>query len=560
MRQDTSAFCKSNDNFFHGQHCGKKKTSDISFRLKISGYRQSGFFILGGVYMVRLSRTGNGASCPHCRLTSHSLHGHYTRHLQASEVYGHPLQLLVDVRKFRCRNPRCPCRIFSEPLDGLACARARNTQEVERRIRLVSLQTTSRVASYMLLLQHIRTSPSSCLRRAHTIPQELLPSSNPVAIGIDDFAWKKGHTYGSIVVDQISRRPLAILPSREGKVLEDFLKQHPQLQYITRDRAYCFREPLTRLLPRVTQICDRFHLMKNMLDALGEELAARSRMDVRKKKYRYPTQEECRRKLMQSFMEMGDARHRKKLRLFMEADNSMRKGMGVWQTAKELGVHPNIISRMVRHHSARNYMSAEQKSILKNMDELALLISRGCVKLKELKERMRGRMKEREVERATLEIRKECERERRDIREYNRSIGGRKKKRHATKRKIQHFILTGKSTLKQLSHLMEDREAREIITLARRFRDMLNGMPGCRSLESWIRQAMECASSAMRDFANGIMEDKEAVQNAMDTCWSNGLLEGNVNKIKAIKRQMFNRAGTRLLNNKLIAFKTETCT
>lgn len=85
---------------------------------------------------------------------------------------------------------------------------------------------------------------------------------------------------------------------------------------------------------------------------------------------------------------------------------------------------------------------------------------------------------------------------------------------------------------------------------------MINGNPKQLSLDTWIKQAMECDSKAMRGFAAGISADQQAVQNAMDIYLNNGVLEGTVNKIKAIKRQMFNRASYRLLNVKLMAFKT----
>ncbi len=556
MFQDTSTTCKSTKNINDKCSHSIKNTTDISFRLNIPGYLQTGFSVMGSLYIVSLSRMGKSAVCPHCHRRSHSLHSHYTRRLQGLEVYGHELSLQVDVRKFRCRNPACKRMIFSEPLDGLASRYARNTLEVERRVHMTSLKTTSRIASELLGQQHIHSSSSSCLRRAAVLPPDLLPSGRPVAIGIDDFAWRKGHTYGSVVVDQVTHLPLAILPSRDGKALEGFLLKNPQLQYVTRDRACCFREAISSILPGVTQICDRFHLIKNMLDVLTEELASLSHMDMRRRKYHYPTEETCRRKIMQTFMELGDERHRKKLKQFVDADNCLRKGMGMWQTAQELGVHPCTIGRIVRHHSARDYMSAEQKNILRYADELVYVISHGCDSLKGLKERMKGKMDAHTVARATLGIRKEMEREKREIREYNRSIGGRKNKKPATKRKIRDFILTGKTSVPELKALLGKTKANEGITLARQFREMINGKPGMKRLDWWITQATNSSSQAMREFAYGINQDREAVQNAIDICLSNGLLEGNVNKIKAVKRQMFNRASPTLLNVKIIAFKT----
>ena len=87
--------------------------------------------------------------------------------LQGLEIAGHPLTLMVNVRKFRCRNTACQRKVFSAPLSPLASSHARNTRKVEERIRSISLKTTSRIAGNLLHEQNIVCSQSSCLRRAN---------------------------------------------------------------------------------------------------------------------------------------------------------------------------------------------------------------------------------------------------------------------------------------------------------------------------------------------------------------------------------------------------------
>ena len=87
--------------------------------------------------------------------------------LQGLEIAGHPLTLMVNVSKFRCRNTACQRKVFSAPLSPLASSHARNTRKVEERIRSISLKTTSRIASNLLHEQNIVCSQSSCLRRAN---------------------------------------------------------------------------------------------------------------------------------------------------------------------------------------------------------------------------------------------------------------------------------------------------------------------------------------------------------------------------------------------------------
>lgn len=281
MIQNTSATGKNTTKKSAISNKDKNK-STISFKLHIPGYHQESVSYSGRSYTVVLSRTSKGCHCPSCGLFSKSLHSHYFRQLQSLEILNHPLTLSVKARKFRCKNPDCRRQIFCESLSSLASPYARHTLEVEDRIRHTSLKTTSRICSELLHKQNIFYSPSSCLRSAHkTSFQENAPSK-PVAIGIDDFAQKKGHIYGTVVVDLIRRRPIEIIPEREGRNLERYLRENPQIQYISRDRGRSFVDAINRILPGATQICDRFHLIKNIVDSLTEEIAVLTRLSVGK--------------------------------------------------------------------------------------------------------------------------------------------------------------------------------------------------------------------------------------------------------------------------------------
>ena len=556
MIQCTSTNNKVNTKNVIRSNLGKKKSSNLSFRLSLPGFHQDKQYLRGRFYTVELCSTRVGAYCPVCGAFSKSLKGNYTRRLQGLEILNHPLTILVKTRKFRCKNTSCNRKVFSETLSGLASAYARNSLEVEKRIDEVALRATSRIASELLQQQNIFFSQSSCLRRLSIKASDKSLLLAPVAVGIDDFAQKKGHIYGSVIVDQLTHRPVKVLPSREGIELEEYLTQNPQIQYITRDRGRCFIDAINRALPGATQLCDRFHLIKNMVDTLAEEIASLSRMSIRKQTYSYPSKEKVRAKIMETLLSMGDAKHRRKLNLFIQADNCIRKGMSISQTARELGEYSQVIWRLVRHHTGKDYMTDRQKSILKHIDELTFEVSHGGTDLKRLQEKMGNRMDPYDVARATLDIRNEIKLQQREIRAYNRSIAGRKNKKHVSVRAIRHFILNGESSVESLSKLLDNPDIKYTIGLCREFREMVNGNIKQRSLDKWINRAIESESQAMRIFAAGIKADQQAVQNAMDIYLNNGVLEGTVNKLKSIKRQMFNRTSIKLLNTKLMAFKT----
>lgn len=556
MSQSISTISKITINKSEKYYDSCKKASSIDFVLHIPGYHQKSVQLNANSYVVSLSGTRKGAHCPHCgQYTSH-VHSHYIRHLQALEVYDHHVELNVLTRRFRCKNSKCTHSFFSEPHAEIASRYARNTIQVNERLLSMSLKTTSRIASELLSQQHIVCSPSTCLRSIANAPLSEDYLTRPVSVGIDDLAHKKGHVYMSVVVDQLTHRPVALFKGRQGIELEHYLLANPQIQYITRDRGRCYVEAITRCLPNATQICDRFHLVKNLVDTMTDEIGAQARMTLKKVTYDYPSVEECRDRIMQRLFELGEKKHRDKLSLFIQADNFRRKGMSLAETSRLLGEHSYKISRLLYRHNSKDYMSKEQRLILKYADDLALEISRGCVVLKELNRKMDGKMDQNAIAHATLGLRNWIKSQRDEVKKHNRDIVEKKSEKQVSVKNIRSFILTGESKTQALNKLIENPQTKLTMKLCREFRQMVNGNIMQISLDKWIIKAKNSDSPALRAFATGIKIDQQAVQATMDIYLNNGLLEGTVNKVKCIKRQMFNRAGINLLKAKLIAYKT----
>lgn len=556
MIRDTSAYDKDTIKSSNVALPGRVNLKTTSLRLDIPGFRQDSVSVVSHTLIFKMSSTSHGSHCPACGLYSRHHHGSYVRHLQSLELCNYACELHLKILKFRCRNSQCKCSVFSESPDHIATRYARNTLDVHERIQTVSLKTTSRIASDLLRGQNISCSPSTCLRSMLKTDTAAPPPPSPVYVGLDDFAQKKGHIYMSIVVDQLTRELIEVLPCREGKELDAYLLSNPQIQYVTRDRGRCFIEALNRCLPHATQISDRFHLMRNMTDVMAEEFSCLARMTVRKLAYSFPSQEECRRKMMDDLLELGGEKHREELKLFIAAEDAHRKGVSIQEIARNEKVHPMKIWRLVHNHKRRDYMSEEQKQILKQIDRLSIEISRGYYDLGKLKERMKGVLDDKTLSRATMGIRRMIKMQKDDILAHNRQIAERKRRSHMSLTNIRSFILTGTTTVPGLKTLLEKEEFRQVMRLCLQFRDMIRGNAAPVALQKWIKRARECESEAMRKFAKGIELDKEAVQAAIDIYMNNGILEGTVNKIKGIKRQMFNRAGPKVLKAKLMAFKT----
>ncbi len=549
MCHNISAFGKNNKKESVHNTGLHKKPGIFSFRLTVPGFKQEGVSIDESHLIVHLSSVRKTSDCPYCGQSTRRVHSYYFRRIEASESFNRRTFLLVKARRFRCKH--C-ARTFSEPLAGIAPRYSRRTREVLDRINAVSLKTTSRIASYLLGLQHIQSSPSTCLRSI----DRSRPISHATIIGIDDAAKKKGHTYMSVVVDHQSRQTIALLNSRSGEELDNYLLENQQVQFVTRDGSLTYADAIRRCLPHAVQISDRFHLIKNMLDSLTEEFSEQLRIPFQEKKeYSFPTVAECKAEMMKDFYCLGDQRHRDKLQFFIEADNAYREGKSFYQIAKEHNMHTEKVRRLLFKHTRKDYMSDEQKLLLKYIDVLALEFSQGCCKVKELVRKLNNKLSASAIKRVSQTLRNKINREQKEIKKENSNNTKKKKEKRIPKKVIHRFILTENSKSEELKKLCENKEVKQTIELAQEFRKIINRKSE-NTLEDWLKRAEKAGMEAMKSFAKYIKSDQEAVKAAIDYDWNNAPLEGMVNKLKTIKRQMYNRANIDLLLAKMNGFKT----
>lgn len=374
-----------------------------------------------------------------------------------------------------------------------------------------------------------------------------------IYVGIDDFAYKKGKDYMSVVVDQMTHIPIALLEDRNGEALDNWLIRNPQIQYITRDRGRCFTEAINRIIPGVTQICDRFHLIKNMTDTMIPEIEKIIRQTKKKLKYEYPDRDTASSLILQDIFNMGDVRHREKLKIYRESLNLKMQGMTIEQTAAHLGKKSRYIYKLIHNRRIGAYLNEQQKTALKYVSELATIISAGCITRNILAQKMGSKISGALIGRITSSLRKMYQQKRKEVKEHNESIENRSKIQRVSQNQIRKYILKGESDNPKLAELYKSSpQIKELLSVCQNFRDMINGNTYDKDIRKWIEKAKATRNMALTNFAYGIEKDWEAVQAAIDIPFSNGLLEGTVNKIKAVKRQMYNRAGIKLLRAKII--------
>jgi len=222
--------------------------------------------------ILRAATTRKRGQCPLCQRWSKRMHSRYWRVIADQPWAGRPVAIRLRVRRFFCFNRQCPQRIFTERLPDLVDSYGRRSQPLRAALRRVGLAVGARAGARLAVPLGMPISARSLLRVVHRTP---LPTAELArVIAIDDWAWRKGQRYGTVIVDLERRRPIDLLPDRAAETVVAWLRAHPQVAVIARDRGVMYIDGATRGAPDAIQVVDRWHMAKNLGEAL-ERLFAR---------------------------------------------------------------------------------------------------------------------------------------------------------------------------------------------------------------------------------------------------------------------------------------------
>ena len=219
------------------------------------------------------------AVCPLCSQPATRIHSRYRRTLAAVPSAGRQLVLSLVVRKFFCQTSHCPRRIFAERFPDLARPWARMTLRLCAQLEEIGFASTGEKGARLATRLGLPTSPATMLRRLKAVSAPA--SKKATQVGIDDFAFRRGLKYGTLLVNLETHRVIDLFPDRPVATATAWCKKHPDIQIVSRDRGSDDAAAATAAAPQALRVCDRWPLLRNLSEYVTTFLA-RMRAQIRK--------------------------------------------------------------------------------------------------------------------------------------------------------------------------------------------------------------------------------------------------------------------------------------
>ncbi len=544
----------------------------------------------GLTLVLRSSQTK--AACPECAQPSTHVHGHYTRRLADLPCQKRPVRVCLEVRRFACRTKGCPRTTFAERFPMLTRAYARRTLRQAEALTEIAFAQGGKAGAQLAKRLAMPTSRDTLLRLIRST--DVSQSKTPRVLGLDDFAWKKGDRYGTLLVDLQAHCPVEVLPDREADTVVRWLRAHRGVKIISRDRAGAYAEAATRGAPRARQIADRYHILVNLRDALKNTLTRTSgslpEMAAERGEPRASSQPAIasfeasrvpdetapgneRAGVPQDQRPAAGARpltvaeqrrqisRANRLARYEQIIALHRQGLSQRAIARQLHVSRKVVHRSVRAGTfpERAPTGRRQSKLDPYLPYLRKRWEEGChngLQLARELEAQGFRGSASLVRKLTGDWRARLPGPSERVRGKKRQAAPPVKRRLSPRQASWLFVKDQQQLTADQRALIEricqtNANLQDLYQLGQDFVQMVKQRQ-VRRLDGWLARAHQSSSVELRGFAAGIKRDYAAVKAALSLPWSQGQVEGHITRLKFLKRQMYGRAHFDVLRSRVL--------
>ncbi|WP_459678538.1 ISL3 family transposase [Acidisoma sp. 7E03] len=506
--------------------------------------------------VIEVKPRAGSALCPDCGNPSHHVHSHYRRRLSDLPWQGRPAVLVVSVRRFRCSHRACARQTFAEPLEGAATRRGRHTSRLIDLQRYIAFALGGSAGARMAERICCPVSADTLGRRILSLGATTCEHRPPRVLGVDDWAWRRGRRYGTILVDLELNKVVDLLPDRQSETLACWLRANPGVEIVARDRAGAYADGIRHGAPSALQVSDRWHILRNLSDAflalIDRHSAAAKRIAA--ELYTRPRPDDILRPgtrrvgrprtLSQPAPQAATIRRDE---IFEEVKALKAHSVSHQEIGHRLGMGRKTVRRWLQRGHAPNWTHAQRSSIVDSYAEyLERRTAEGCRNVSQLWRELvaLGFDGKRSVVYQWFEKPRAMAQEYADASRASMPLG----------RKLARLLLTSPT--------------RQSITEREFVARLLTAEPSLAAASQWVksmdlllRKKSKASIDGLLDigvgtsltkFATSLRRDLSAIKNALATPWTTCPVEGQISRLKMIKRTMYGRAGFQLLRARIL--------
>ncbi len=520
------------------------------------GWRCSRQIISSDGITLHLHGKRKTAQCPECFKRSDSVHSCRRRRIQHLPCSGQTLWLVFSVRHWYCRNPACSRKIFAESLAPFAGSHQQSSQALQNLQRQLGLIAGGEAGKRAATAAGLRCSADTLLRRVINTPET--KQSGAPHVGIDEWAWHRGHCCGMLIVNLDTHRPLVLLPGRDQRTLATWFRKYPEIQVVSRDRSGVYATAAREGAPQARQVADRWHLLKNIGDE-PERMMYRHmpliRLVVRELSLKKSPEPEISvpvaslRRLERLKQHIRKKRHQR----WTEVMALHNKGCSFREISRITGLSRVTVSRWVGSGTFPEMSTRPPKRGLLDPWREWLKEQRECGNYNS--GRIWREMVVRGVTGSETIVRDAVAKWRKGWIPPVTTAARLPSVSRVSRWLMPWRIIRGEENYaSRFISLMCEKEpelkiAQQLVLEFYRILKTQNKS----QLSSLFTRVHESGSAELRCVAAGMEADAAAICEAISSRWSTGVVEGHVNRLKVLIRQMYGRAGLELLRRRVMS-------